>query len=460
MLTAVAGMLTDAIGIYGGFILAWWIRFDSGWIPTPKGVPPPEMYFFGAGVATLIYLLIYRSVGLYQRPQTGSFVEKIPRLIRANLIGIILTMALASAYRTEPPFSRLTIGIAFFTVCYVIILLRFIMFQFEIVLARMQTNFNRVAIIGVDSVAYRLRQSLEHDPRFRAKVVAFFPVRGATPEPTIPAHLIRQDLKDLPVLIARQSVDEIILTDVSLSRRRMVDIIALCERNLVAFHMVPDLFRLLTNSVDVQNINGIPLLGVGKWPLDFVWNRMVKRTVDIVVSALGLLFVAPLIGLLGLLIKKESPGPIFFKQERCGDRGHPFTMYKLRSMAADAEAESGPVWTSPDDARRTRVGAYLRQSNLDELPQLWNVLRGEMSLVGPRPERPHFVDQFKNEFGSYMWRHVYKPGMTGWAQVNGLRGDTSIRDRIRHDLFYLENWSLTFDFKILLRTLFTRENAY
>jgi lipopolysaccharide/colanic/teichoic acid biosynthesis glycosyltransferase len=160
------------------------------------------------------------------------------------------------------------------------------------------------------------------------------------------------------------------------------------------------------------------------------------------------------------LIRRESPGPVFFRQIRCGESGRRFTIYKLRTMRVDAEEETGPVWTSENDPRRTRIGAFLRRHNLDELPQFWNVLKGEMSLVGPRPERPHFVEQFKEDISRYMWRHVSKPGMTGWAQVNGLRGNTSIRERIKYDLYYLENWSLAFDFKILLRTFFSRRNAY
>ena len=160
------------------------------------------------------------------------------------------------------------------------------------------------------------------------------------------------------------------------------------------------------------------------------------------------------------MIRRTSPGPAFYTQERCGENGRPFTIYKLRSMRADAEAETGPVWATEDDPRRTAFGSFVRRYNVDELPQLWNVLRGDMSLVGPRPERPHFVEKFKEDISRYMWRHVSKPGMTGWAQINGLRGNTSIEERIKYDLYYLENWSLAFDFKILVRTFFARHNAY
>ena len=459
-LMALLAVFTDAVGIYVGFLLAFWIRFETGWIPAPKGIPPLGLYEYGFAIGTVLILLIYRNVGLYRRPQTGTFVETLPRLVRANTMGLLLTVALFSMIRTDPPFSRLTVLISYFTICYVVVLLRFLIFQLEISLSRMQTSVNRVAILGTDQLAFKLRQALEHDPRLRSRVTAFYLVSNQPREPLIPPHLVRSDIGDLKPAIEAGDFDEVVLTDTSLSHAEMVEIIGYCERHLVNFHLVPDLFRLLTSSVDVQNVHGIPLLGVGKWPLDYLWNRIMKRTVDIFFSIFGLIVAAPIIACAAVLIRRESPGPVFYRQVRCGERGKQFTLYKLRSMHLDAERVSEPAWTKENDNRRTQVGAFLRGNNLDELPQLVNVLKGDMSLVGPRPERPHFVEQFKEELVNYMWRHVHKPGMTGWAQVNGLRGDTDIPDRIKHDLYYLENWSLAFDLKIILRTLFSSENAY
>jgi exopolysaccharide biosynthesis polyprenyl glycosylphosphotransferase len=239
-----------------------------------------------------------------------------------------------------------------------------------------------------------------------------------------------------------------------------LEIILACERNMITFNMVPDMFRIMTGSMDMQTIDDIPLLGVSRWPLDYFWNRILKRIEDICGAFAGLLVIAPFLALVALLVKRSSPGPVFYKQKRCGENGKEFSIYKLRTMRTDAEKETGPVWTIENDPRRTRIGSFLRTTNIDELPQLWNVLRGDMSLIGPRPERPHFVEKFKDDIDRYMWRHVSKPGMTGWAQVNGLRGNTSIEERIKYDLYYLENWSLSFDFKILLRTLTARTNAY
>jgi exopolysaccharide biosynthesis polyprenyl glycosylphosphotransferase len=260
--------------------------------------------------------------------------------------------------------------------------------------------------------------------------------------------------------VAGGEVDRVILADPTLPHERVAEIILCCERGLVSFMLVPDLYSVLTTKVHVESVGEIPLIGFSKWPLDYFWNRVAKRAEDVFGSMVGLFFSAPVIVAAVPIIKLTSPGPAFYRQERCGEGGERFFIYKLRTMKEGAEAESGPVWATEGDPRRTKIGAFLRRYNLDELPQFWNVLAGDMSLVGPRPERPHFVEQFKEDISRYMWRHVSKPGITGWAQVNGLRGNTDIRERIKYDLYYLENWSLAFDFKILMKTLFTRKNAY
>jgi exopolysaccharide biosynthesis polyprenyl glycosylphosphotransferase len=204
----------------------------------------------------------------------------------------------------------------------------------------------------------------------------------------------------------------------------------------------------------------VPLLGVNRLPLDHPTNQALKRIIDILGSVVGLVLFAPVIVVLACLVYRESPGPVFYRQRRLGRDGHPFEILKIRSMRLDAETESGAAWTTQDDRRRLRIGAFLRSSNLDELPQLWNVLKGEMSLVGPRPERPEFIADFKEEIPHYNARHSVKPGMTGWAQIHGFRGDTDLNERIRCDLYYLENWTLLLDVYIMVVTPFRIKNAY
>lgn len=463
VLTSALAVVADAIAIFAGFLAAIWLRFFSGLIPLFHDRLPPRLWFmygWGAAIATLLFLFIYGALGLYVRPQVGAFANRVPRLIRGTGLGILLSTVLAFAVGSEPPFSRLTIALAFFTVLVLVLAERALLYRAEILLARHSRRLNRVLILGTDEVAAHLRRGLEREPLLRSTVVGFLRTREGDPDPGIPAALIQGGLEDLSAFLDREAVDQVILTDSALDHPRLLRTILECEQRLVTFNMVPDLFRIMTGSMDIQTVDDIPLLGAGRWPLDRFWNRILKRLEDLVGALLLFPFALPVIAVAAILIRRSSPGPVFYRQERCGEHGKPFIMYKLRTMVANAEQETGPVWAVKDDPRRTRVGAFLRRHSLDELPQLWNVLKGEMSLVGPRPERRHFVEQFKEDISGYMWRHACKPGMTGWAQVNGLRGNTSIEQRIRYDLYYLENWSLAFDLKILLRTLLATKTEY
>jgi exopolysaccharide biosynthesis polyprenyl glycosylphosphotransferase len=455
-------LLADAAAIFGGLIFATWARFSSGWIPL-RHAPPDNLYHtysIGAAVATLVYIFVFQYKNLYSRPQTGSFVDKIPRIIKSTAIGTLITAVFAFSLQNDADFSRIVIGISFFSVSFFVLLQRYIMFRIEWNMARHSSQKSNILILGTDGVALHVTHTLHNEPMLRTKVIGFLRTDDSQPNQGIPPESILGTITDLAQTIKAKDVDEIILTDSSIKHDRIVEILLLCEHNLVTFKMVPDLFRIMTTSMDVQSLDDIPLLGISTWPLDKFWNRVMKRTEDILGALVGLIISAPIIAIAAILIRRSSSGPIFYCQERCGENGKAFTIYKLRTMHTDAETHSGPVWTTENDSRRTAVGAFLRRCNLDELPQFWNVLRGDMSLVGPRPERPHFVEQFKEDIGRYMWRHVSKPGLTGWAQVNGLRGNTDLTERIKYDLFYLENWSLAFDFKILVKTLFASKNAY
>lgn len=452
---------SDMAAVFTGFLLAVWIRFDSGWLAVPRGHPPRAMYVYAAGVLALLYTMLFQALGLYRRPQDGHFTDKIPRLIRASAMGTLLALALAFVIRSEPPFSRLVAGIGFATVTLTVLIERNVLFQLERHWARYQARHRAVVIIGASPLAHQLRTELQRDPRHRARVVGFLKAEPGNVAPDIRPDELLGEVRDLAAVMDAQEVDEVIVASPSvLTADELAEIVVEAGRRLAGFSMVPDTFRLLTSRVEVRQIGDISLLGMMPWPLDRFWNRVLKRVEDLVGAAIGLVLSAPFLFVAALIIRRTSPGPAFYRQTRCGEGGRPFTLYKLRTMVTDAEAATGPVWTQPDDPRRTPFGAWLRRWNLDELPQLWNVLRGEMSLVGPRPERPEFVEKFRDEIGRYMWRHAGKPGMTGWAQIHGLRGQTDLRERIRYDLWYLENWSLALDFKILLRTLSARKNAY
>ncbi|MDE0839758.1 MAG: undecaprenyl-phosphate glucose phosphotransferase [Kiritimatiellae bacterium] len=460
---SIIAVLTDTAAIMAGALLAVWMRFDSGWFVLRHAPPDPlyPQYAAGALVMTGLFLLVMHNQGLYSRPQTGTFITKIPRITKSAGMGCVLTIVIAFLVQNDLDYSRLAILLSLPCTLFLLMLERWILFRIEWNWSRHSSKTNSVLILGTDTVAAHVRRTLKKEPMLRSRVIGFMRVSDNNEiDERIEPELVIGHIDTLAEFIKEKHVNQIILTDASLDHRAVMNLVLLCEHNLITFNMVPDLFRIMTSSMDVQSLDDIPLLGVRRWPLDFFWNRLTKRAEDILGSFVGLLLSAPVVLAAAIMIKRDSPGPVFYAQERCGEHGRIFKLYKLRTMRIDAEHQTGPVFTTADDSRRTRTGAVLRRYNIDELPQFWNVFKGDMSLVGPRPERPHFVEQFKTDVSGYMWRHKSLPGLTGWAQVKGLRGDTSISERIKYDLYYLENWSLSFDFKILAKTLFAHDNAY
>jgi exopolysaccharide biosynthesis polyprenyl glycosylphosphotransferase len=227
----------------------------------------------------------------------------------------------------------------------------------------------------------------------------------------------------------------------------------------VQFKVIPSYFQTFNSGLHLEHVSGVPVLGVSKLPLDHVFNRIIKRAIDVVGAIIGLIISIPIIFIFGHLIRRESPGPIFYSQIRCGKGGKNFRLYKLRSMKLDAETR-GAAWTRENDPRRLKIGEAMRRWNIDEVPQFWNVLVGDMSLVGPRPERPEHIHRFKEQIPHYNARHYFKPGLTGFAQVYGMRGDTDLNARVRYDIYYLENWSVFLDIMIMVRTFFIQSGAY
>ena len=459
LVSALSALLADALAVFLGVRLAQWWRFHSGSfaVDPVKGVPPPEVLAQHAGLMTLAAVVVFGFLQLYRRPQMGRFEDKVPRIVRALLVTFFLYIALEAVLRINPQFSRIGLALAFPCVGLAVLLERYVIYRIEWNLARHMDKINHVLIVGTDAVARRVMEAIRREPFHRATVHGFVRVDDRAAE--VPADRILGDFACIEGLITRLGVNQVILADQDLGRQRMTDLVSLCENRYVRFSLVPDLFRVLTSSVEVQDIGGVPVLGMGRWPLDSMARRLSKRLFDITGALVGLLLAGPVILLAGLVVRLTSAGPMFYRQTRCGESGRHFRIVKIRTMVADAE-KAGPGWTTPDDPRRTRLGTFLRKWNIDELPQFWNVLVGDMSLVGPRPERPEYVSQFQAEFDKYMRRHNHKPGITGWAQVNGLRGDTSIQDRLKYDLYYLENWSLSLDVKILLKTFSATRNAY
>jgi len=317
-----------------------------------------------------------------------------------------------------------------------------------------------VLIVGTGDVGRIVMQKIQRSPELGYRVVGF--VDDNPKVRAIQSCPILGTTNDLPELILSEKVKEVIVAMPDATHHEILKIVTKCDPGKVSIKVFPDVFQIMASEVSIGDLGGLPLLTVRDTAMHG-WRLTVKRAIDIVGSALGLIFLSPIMVLLAVLIKLESEGPVFYTQERMGLDGKRFMMLKFRSMRSDAESETGPVWATNDDSRRTRLGAIIRRFSIDEFPQLINVLVGDMSLVGPRPERPVFVEQFRQTIPRYMDRHREKSGITGWAQINGLRGDTSIIERTKYDLWYIENWSLLLDFRIMVRTLieiFNDKNAY
>jgi exopolysaccharide biosynthesis polyprenyl glycosylphosphotransferase len=451
----------DILAINIGFLFSYWIRFHSGLLPVAYGIPSVYQYMHVLPLLTVILLFLMRSDRLYAVKSRLSIVDEFFKIVRSATIGCLLFMAGTFFYR-EYSFSRGMLFVAWATLILSISVWRLVVNRASFALRARHGTTRNLMVIGNGPMVERLINHVSGDPHWDYNLKGVVRI-GKDEKGSVAGVEIVGEVSDLEMFIVQADIDEVILTEIEMPRSVIMHMILECEKRMVEFRLVADLLGMVTSQVDMRTIDGVPLLGLKESPLAGIYNRFIKRTMDIFFSAAGLVAFSPVLLLLAALVKLTSSGPVFYFQKRIGEDGRRFAMIKFRTMIYNAEKGVGPVWASKDDPRRTTVGGVLRKFNFDELPQLINVLKGEMSLVGPRPERPHFVGKFKEDIPRYMARHKIKSGMTGWAQVNGLRGNTSIEERTKYDLYYVENWSLGFDLKILFMTLaklFNMENAY
>jgi exopolysaccharide biosynthesis polyprenyl glycosylphosphotransferase len=453
-----ATIVADTLMIILSFIVAYHFRF-MGFISTDRGVPPLSDYWHALFGIVPVYLWLFREAGLYQTSRHMRRIEEIFLVVKVVTYAVILLMALTFFYR-QFSYSRLYLVFIWIFSCVFISAGRYALIQWSYWRREQKKDMIEVLIIGLNRNARALIEWARNNPHYGQRPVGIL---------TQNVEDIGKHVEDIPILgltehwetfIQKLQPDQVVLLDETFSREKVSDLVAACEDAFIDFKMGADIHGLIASNVGVEYVSHIPLLGFRQLPLDDPWNRFLKRLFDFGVAGLMLLAFLPIGLIVIVLIKLEGKGPVFYFQERVGRDGHVFKLIKFRTMKVDAEKETGPVWAKPEDDRRTRCGEFLRRWNLDEFPQLLNVLSGEMSLVGPRPERPHFVDKFRESVPRYMARHKVKSGLTGWAQVHGLRGDTSIEERIKYDLYYMENWSLLLDVEILVMTLFAFKNAY
>lgn len=453
--TTVARVLSDAIILYLSFLLAFWVRFYSGIFSTPLGIPPVEEYIEAFFLGAIILIFVFKSFGLYNEKRLLRFSNEFSLIVKAMGMGIVVLMAMTFAHR-EYSYSRLVVALSWVLAVIGLTISRYLVDNLEKWLCQFRQEQKKVLILGTGETAKDLLYNIRQNPRWGYEVIGFLS-RHEDNEREISGIPVLGDISRLEEVLEKKKPDEVVLAITGLSHEKMVHLIAECEKHLALFKLVPDMFEIITSKVDILDIDGIPLLGLKELPLEYAWNRFVKRAADIAGSAIGLILSAPFYIIIPLLIKFTSPGPVFYRQARCGEDGKAFTLCKFRTMYKDAEQKTGPVWAKEEDPRCTWIGRWLRRAYLDELPQLINVLKGDMSLAGPRPERPNFVEQFKDDIPRYMSRHMVKSGITGWAQVNGLRGNTPLKERIKYDMYYIENWSIWFDLKILFMTVFAKK---
>src|SRR5258706_8187454 len=455
------GVLFDAMAVESAFLISYWLRFDPSLLKILTGGgerPPLGAYLYGSIAVIAIWLILFQSRQMYGARRNVSLPGEFLDVVKLVSFGMLIVMSGAFFYR-EFSYSRLVFGLLWITSVVLICSGRALLHRVEKSLYRSGRDLCNAVIIGSGDAAQRIFESFHDHPLLGYRLVGCLAPSVPAPGTPLASVAYLGAYSEVAARILEEHVELALIALPQEDHRELFRMMQQCEGINVEFLLVPDIVELLASRMTVKEIEGIPFIKVKGMPMTS-WGRISKRVFDLAFTIPLLILFSPLFLLLALFIRLDSPGPVFFRQERVGLDGRPFRMLKFRSMNQTAESTTGPVWARDDDPRRTAVGKFLRASSLDELPQLMNVLKGEMSLVGPRPERPYFVEQFsrkddpgKAPIPKYLDRHRMKTGMTGWAQINGLRGNTSLEERIRYDIYYIENWSLGFDIKILFRTI-------
>lgn len=456
-------VLMDALITTISYALAYVIRFYI-FVAGNRGIGvlPPKDYFSVLLFLVPAYVLLYYLCNVYGPKRTGRQHREIGSIIKANTVGIVLYIVILYLFVQEINYSRTMMAIFYILNIVITTISRIILRKTLHSLRKKGYNLKHVLVVGYSRAAESYIDRLQWNPQWGYSVCGI--LDDIVPKDTLYKGIrVLGEIDGLQTILQENKLDEIAIALSLRDYDRLEEIVNICEKSGVHTKFVPDYNSLIPSSPYTEDLMGLPVINIRYVPLSNTGNMFLKRAMDIVGSLFGIIITSPLLLLIALAVKLTSQGPIIFKQERVGLHNAPFYMYKFRSMEQQTEADEKKAWTVKNDPRVTGIGKFLRKTSLDELPQLFNILKGDMSLVGPRPERPLFVDKFKEEIPRYMIKHQVRPGLTGWAQVNGYRGDTSIRKRIEYDLYYIENWTLGFDIKIVLLTFITgfiNKNAY
>ncbi len=455
-------VISDALLGMAAFLVAYLLRFESG-IPVFKGYPPFANYLRLAPFIGLLIPLAFQVQGLYRlrrgRSRVDDFFGVFVGSILAVVLGIGGTLYFQTYYVSEAAKDLGQYEVSQFVwLLFVVVNVAFAYASRELVREALERRWRagiglkRVLIAGAGDLGRVVADKVLEHRELGFKVVGFIDDRATGDHIGYRGIPLLGMLAEADDIIRRERIDHVYVALPLEEHVKMLGLVEATNREGVDVHVVPDLLQFIALRARLENLDGVPIISLNDVPLRG-FNSLLKRAIDIAISGAALAGMAVPFALIALIVKRTSHGPVFYTQERMGLDGKAFDVYKFRSMYQGAEDETGPVWARDDDPRCTPIGKWLRRFDVDELPQLWNVFRGDMSIVGPRPERPYFVQQFKHRIPTYMLRHKVKAGITGWAQVNGWRGNTSLEKRIEYDLYYIENWSVTLDLKIMWLTL-------
>ena len=458
-------VLIDAVVIVAAYVLSWYIIIGSGWFYVAHEVLPPGIYLGVLVVIVPAYLLLYTVFHLFTPKRVQGRRREFANIFKANIIGFLLFGMVLYLGGKNPFFQNFSRRLVFF------------FFVVNVVAETVERNLIRIFLRSIRSKGYNQKHVLligysraaeSYIDRVAANPEWGYQIRGILDDHKQRGESYRGvkvigTTDNLKLILNMNLLDEIAITLSIRDYAGLEKMVAECEKSGVHTKFIPDYNKFIPTMPYTEDLQGLPVINIRHVPLNDLLNATVKRVMDLCGAVAALILFSPVMLITAVLVKITSPGPVIYSQERVGLHNRPFRMYKFRSMEVQPASQEKKQWTTQGDPRVTLVGKVIRKTSIDELPQLFNVLVVSMSLVGPRPERPFFVERFKEEIPRYMIKHQVRPGMTGWAQINGYRGDTSIERRIEHDLYYIENWTLGFDFKILFLTVFKgfiNKNAY
>lgn len=454
-------VVMDMAVITLSLVIAWYVRFQtslfgelgrSGW-----GF---ANYMLLLVVILPMYFLLYYTFSLYRPKRTDTLISEIGDIIKANVTGLIVLTTLLYVFELTD-YSRFMLA-TFAIFATISSIVERVAFRQSIRMMRTQGfNNKNILVIGAGTLGLKFALRIMENPYVGYHIIGFLDDNIEKGQKILDSSILGK-IKDLEHYILENPVDMVVVT-LSTEHHNLMDIVDVCEKHGVKAEIVPDFSRYFPAKPYIDMIDDIPIIDIRYVPLDNTYKKVLKRITDLIFASLAIIILAPVMLFTAVMVKLSSPGPVIYKQERVGFNKENFMIYKFRSMKVQDESDENLHWTTEEDPRRTKFGSFIRKTSIDEFPQFFNVLRGDMSLIGPRPERPAFVEKFKEEIPKYMIKHYVRPGMSGWAQVNGYRGNTSIKKRVEYDIYYVENWTLLLDLQIFFLTFirgFINKNAY